>query len=51
MAIRHLSEGTVNRIAAGEGEEWSAQRMSRSGGPAKTTNARSVSEGQATRTQ
>jgi hypothetical protein len=45
MAIRRLSEGTVNRIAAGEGEKRSAQRMSRSSGPAKATNARSVSVG------
>jgi hypothetical protein len=51
MAIRRLSEGTVNRIAAGEGKERSARRMSRSGGPAKATNARSISEGRATQTQ
>jgi len=45
MPIRKLSEGTINRIAAGEGEERSAQRMRRSSGPAKATNARSVSAG------
>ena len=49
MAIRRLSEGTVNRIAAGEGKERSARRMSRSGGPAKATNALSPSEGPETR--